>query len=150
MGCIQKEKSILLISKIKKKDNLDLKYMSPYIIPKNKIIDKITQKNWFQILNFLSFSDLKELGKVNRIFNHYVKQKEILVKFFRRTKSIHTENSSQIKYKKRNSDCNKRNLQYFLSFSLLQKNTNNSIANDDSIINSNRLIISSFKKNSNV
>ena len=42
MGCIQKEKSILLISKIKKKDNLDLKYMSPNIIPKNKIIDKIT------------------------------------------------------------------------------------------------------------
>ena len=116
MGCIQKEKSILLISKIKKKDNLDLKYMSPNIIPKNKIIDKITQKNWFQILNFLSFSDLKELGKVNRIFNYYVKQKEILVKFFRRTKSTCTDNSSIKKYQNRNSDFNKKTLQNLIFY----------------------------------
>ena len=101
-------------------------------------------------MNFLSFSDLKELGKVNRIFNYYVKQKEILVKFFRRTKSTCTDNSSIKKYQNRNSDFNKKTLQNFLSFSVLQNNTNNIIDNDDSIINNTGHKVSSFKKTFNI
>ncbi len=146
MGCVQKEKPIVLSSKVKKRENLYITITPPEIIPKNKIINKISQNNWLKILNYLSFSDLKELGKVNRIFNSYVKHKEILVKFFRRTKSISSDNSNKIKYQKRNSDFNKRNLQNFLSFSVLQNNTNYINDNDDSIINNMGHKLSSLKK----
>ena len=146
MGCVQKEKPIVLSSKVKKRENLYITITPPEIIPKNKIINKISQNNWLKILNYLSFSDLKELGKVNRIFNSYVKHKEILVKFFRRTKSISSDNSNKIKYQKRNSDYNKRNLQNFLSFSVLQNNTNYINDNDDSIINNTGHKLSSLKK----
>jgi hypothetical protein len=150
MGCMQKEKPILIYSKIKKNENISIKIIPPEIIQKNKILHKISQNNWLKILNFLSFSDLKELGKVNRIFNYYVKQKEILVKFFRRTKSTCTDNSSIKKYQNRNSDFNKKTLQNFLSFSVLQNNTNNIIDNDDSIINNTGHKVSSFKKTFNI
>ena len=146
MGCVQKEKPIVLSSKVKKRENLYITITPPEIIPKNKIINKISQNNWLKILNYLSFSDLKELGKVNRIFNSYVKHKEILVKFFRRTKSISSDNSNKIKYQKRNSDFNKRNLQNFLSFSVLQNNTKYINDNDDSIINNMGHKLSSLKK----
>ncbi len=147
---MQKEKPILIYSKIKKNENISIKIIPPEIIQKNKILHKISQNNWLKILNFLSFSDLKELGKVNRIFNYYVKQKEILVKFFRRTKSTCTDNSSIKKYQNRNSDFNKKTLQNFLSFSVLQNNTNNIIDNDDSIINNTGHKVSSFKKTFNI
>ena len=63
MGYMQKKKPILIYSKIKKNENISIKIIPPEIIQKNKILHKISQNNWLKILNFLSFSDLKELEK---------------------------------------------------------------------------------------
>ena len=50
---------------------------------KNKC-QRITTRIWIKILNYLNYNELKETGKVNRFFNNTVKQKEILVKFFKK------------------------------------------------------------------
>ncbi len=43
----------------------------------------IVIKNWKKILDFLSYQDLKEVGKVNKKLNSLVKSNEILLKFFK-------------------------------------------------------------------
>ena len=43
----------------------------------------ISQNSWINILDFLNYSDLKEVGKTNKLFNYLVKQNKILVKFFK-------------------------------------------------------------------
>ncbi len=113
---------------------------SPLLIIKSKFIQKLTPQNWLKIIQFISYKDLKELGKVNRMFNHYVKQKEILVKFFRRVHSEYTEESSkQIQNIKKYSEIPNQNIHNLnlLSFSILQKEPTISIDKDDSVIRNN-------------
>ena len=113
---------------------------SPLLIIKSKFIQKLTPQNWLKIIQFISYKDLKELGKVNRMFNHYVKQKEILVKFFRRVHSEYTEESSkQIQNIKKYSEIPNQNIHNLnlLSFSILQKEPTISIDKDDSFIRNN-------------
>ena len=113
---------------------------SPLLIKKRNFIQKLTPQNWLKIIQFISYKDLKELGKVNRMFNHYVKQKEILVKFFRRVHSEYTEESSkQIQNIKKYSEIPNQNIHNLnlLSFSLLQKEPTISIDKDDSFIRNN-------------
>ena len=74
------------------------------------------------------------------MFNHYVKQKEILVKFFRRVHSEYTEESSkQIQNIKKYSEIPNQNIHNLnlLSFSILQKEPTISIDKDDSVIRNN-------------
>ena len=74
------------------------------------------------------------------MFNHYVKQKEILVKFFRRVHSEYTEESSkQIQNIKKYSEIPNHNIHNLnlLSFSILQKEPTISIDKDDSFIRNN-------------
>ena len=74
---------------------------------------------WIKILNFLSFNELKEAGKVNKFFNQNVKRKEILVKFFKK------RDNEIIEY---NDKKNIENIYLhtiinnFISFSILQNN----------------------------
>ena len=113
---------------------------SPLLIKKRNFIQKLTPQNWLKIIQFISYKDLKELGKVNRMFNHYVKQKEILVKFFRRVHSEYTEESSkQIQNIKKYSEIPNHNIHNLnlLSFSILQKEPTISIDKDDSFIRNN-------------
>ena len=113
---------------------------SPLLIKKSNFIQKLTPQNWLKIIQFISYKDLKELGKVNRMFNHYVKQKEILVKFFRRVHSEYTEESSkQIQNIKKYSEIPNQNIHNLnlLSFSILQKEPTISIDKDDSFIRNN-------------
>ena len=113
---------------------------SPLLIKKRNFIQKLTPQNWLKIIQFISYKDLKELGKVNRMFNHYVKQKEILVKFFRRVHSEYTEESSkQIQNIKKYSEIPNQNIHNLnlLSFSILQKEPTISIDKDDSFIRNN-------------
>lgn len=110
---------------------------SPLLIKKSNFIQKLTPQNWLKIIQFISYKDLKELGKVNRMFNHYVKQKEILVKFFRRVHSEYTEESSkQIQNIKKYSEIPNQNIHNLnlLSFSILQKEPTISIDKDDSVL----------------
>ncbi len=78
----------------------------------------ISQNSWINILDFLNYSDLKEVGKTNKLFNYLVKQNTILVKFF---KNKNNEIMYNIYAKK-----------IFESFSILQLNQkrNNSIVSE--------------------
>ena len=140
MGCIQKGKPIMSLSKVKRNIRKITINNSPLLIKKRNFIQKLTPQNWLKIIQFISYKDLKELGKVNRMFNHYVKQKEILVKFFRRVHSEYTEESSkQIQNIKKYSEIPNQNIHNLnlLSFSLLQKEPTISIDKDDSFIRNN-------------
>ena len=53
----------------------------------------LTSNQWQKIIDYLSFNDLKEVGKINRKFNIYCKCSKILIKFFKKIeeKSIYVE-----------------------------------------------------------
>jgi hypothetical protein len=86
------------------------------------IIDKITNNKWLKILDFLSYNDLKEVGKVNKFFNNNVKNKDILLKFFQKRKSLHSIESSNLDNKPTIYTTDHINLKKNnLSFSILQK-----------------------------
>ena len=52
----------------------------------------ISQNNWLNILDFLNYAEIKEVGKTNKLFNYLVKQNQILIKFFKK------KNDSAIDY----------------------------------------------------
>ena len=140
MGCVQKGKPIISLSKVKriKRPSFGIAINNSNLgIIKNKCNQKLTPQNWLKILQYMSYKDLKELGKVNRMFNHYVKQKEILVKFFRKCKSECTEESPNQKHNIKNyseiPNPNNHNLN-LLSFSILQKEPTIFIDKDDSVL----------------
>jgi hypothetical protein len=97
MGCVQKKKEIKVsINKEQKKNHFLRNSLSlgdkfstinqnedSKTLIKNKC-QRITTRIWIKILNYLNYNELKETGKVNRFFNNTVKQKEILVKFFKK------------------------------------------------------------------
>ena len=140
MGCVQKGKPVISLSKVKRinRPSFGIAINNSNLgIIKNKCNQKLTSQNWLKILQFMSYKDLKEVGKVNRMFNHYVKQKEILVKFFRRVHSEYTEESSkQIQNIKKYSEIPNQNIHNLnlLSFSILQKEPTISIDKDDSVL----------------
>ena len=88
----------------------------------------IYQNSWINILDFLNYSDLKEVGKTNKLFNYLVKQNKILVKFF---KNKNNEIMYNIYAKK-----------IFESFSILQLNQkrNNSIVSEYSTSSEEKVI----------
>ena len=91
----------------------------PYFLSKNKS-QKISTQIWINILNFLSFHELRETGKVNKFFNKTVKRKEILVKFFQKRDSTFIQN-----YKKNFEELYVQTvINNLISFSMLQKNCN--------------------------
>ena len=154
MGCIQQNKSIninqlsnnnnILIKKALNNKKINIKKYKNFnnnlsnIQNYNKkninfeseipIIDKITNNKWLKILDYLNYNDLKEVGKVNKFFNNNVKNKDILLKFFQKRKTLYSIDSSNLDNKPTISDnlnMNKNDL----SFSILQKE--NSIIIDD-------------------
>ena len=53
--------------------------------PRIKIKKAEKKKNcWKKIINFLSYNDLKEIGKTNKSLNIISKHNEILIKFFKK------------------------------------------------------------------
>ena len=122
MGCVENRKQIRITKNLtNKKSLIFLKYRNSISLKDkfstvcnseegiNKIFinksDKITNQLWLNILDYLNYKELKETGKVNRMFNNNVKQKEILVKFFKKRDSFYSNNTNNL-----------------LSFSILQKN----------------------------
>ena len=88
----------------------------------------ISQNSWINILDFLNYSDLKEVGKTNKLFNYLVKQNKILVKFFKKKNNVIMYNI----YAKK----------IFESFSILQLNQkkNNSIVSEYSTSSEEKVI----------
>jgi len=130
-NCIQKKRQIIIQNKLMRKiviNNVNFSFLESVSIMKfydksNLIVDnkieKISLQMWINILNYLTFNELKETGKVNKFFNQNVKRKEILVKFFKK------RDNEIIEY---NDKKNIENIYLhtiinnFISFSILQNN----------------------------
>ena len=131
MGCIQKRNAISITKKktcqlnsinyknnsYNRKDKYSTNCNSEKLLnyfEKNKA-EKLTNQLWINVLDFLNYNELKETGKVNRMFNQNVKQKELLIKFFKKRESIRINDIEDITLH---------------SFSILQ-NKNMSSSDDD-------------------
>ena len=142
MGCVQKKKEIKVsINKEQKKNHFLRNSLSlgdkfstinqnedSKTLIKNKC-QRITTRIWIKILNYLNYNELKETGKVNRFFNHTAKQKEILVKFFKKKDTeVNTFSLNKKIFEKNKSSFIFINS--IVSFSVLQ---NNNCLSDDEL-----------------
>ena len=88
MGCVSSPAKITIVSKIinNKVNHKPNKSASQTTRTQHRIC-KISSNNWINILDYLSFTDLKESGKVCKKFNIISKKHQILIKFFQNKKS---------------------------------------------------------------
>ncbi len=99
MGCTaEKNNKIIIVSRISnsilsstgawKKNNrfsIDFNLIQKHTFTfQNQLLNSITNMLWVKVIDFLSYNELKEVGKVNRKFNMLVKNNEVLVKFFKK------------------------------------------------------------------
>lgn len=54
---------------------------------KKKTTAKVSQLSWLNIIDYLNYTDIKEVGKTNKMFNYLVRQNSVLIKFFKRKKT---------------------------------------------------------------
>ena len=54
---------------------------------KKKATGKVSQLSWLNIIDYLNYTDIKEVGKTNKMFNYLVRQNRVLIKFFKRKKT---------------------------------------------------------------
>ena len=108
MGCTaEKNNKIIIVSRIsnsnlsstgawKKNNRFSIEYNSirQHKFPlQNQYLNSITNMLWVKIIDYLSYNELKEVGKINRKFNKLVKTNNIvLVKFFKKKNSIYSKN----------------------------------------------------------
>ena len=133
MGCIQNKQQILITKKNTNQKNFKWKYTlslkdkfsSNYFSNadlkhyyKNKS-QKLTTQLWIKVFDYLSYKELKETGKVNRLFNKTVKQKEVLIKFFKKRESNNMMKCKDVNF-----------INTLFSFSILQ---NNKYSSDDDL-----------------
>lgn len=81
MGCIPNQISNSPHSKY---DCSPLKYYQIQMQQNKKKFETISHTSILNIVDFLNFKDLYQLGKTNKTFNIMVKQHKILVKFFKK------------------------------------------------------------------
>ena len=88
----QENKKLLFLLKKKtnKKRPLNMKIVKTKNKERNRLND-INERNWKKIIIFLSYSDLKEVGKTNKLFNQIAKNEEVLVKFFKKREKIYSD-----------------------------------------------------------
>ena len=136
MGCTaQKNDKIIIVSRIsnsnlsstgawKKNNNrfsieLDLIQRHKFSL-KNQYLNSITNILWLKVIDYLSYKELKEVGKINRKFNKLVKNNNVLLKFFKKINSIYSRNINK-----------NENLLSFDTFSQLQRNSTDINSFDD-------------------
>ena len=135
MGCTaQKNDKIIIVSRISnsnlsstgawKKNNrfsieLDLIQKRKFSL-KNQYLNSITNILWLKVIDYLSYKELKEVGKINRKFNKLVKNNNVLLKFFKKINSIYSRNINK-----------NENLLSFDTFSQLQRNSTDINSFDD-------------------
>lgn len=90
LACYRKSQTNLTNLSEKKVSSLTLSQ------PKKKFFGKISTKDTVKILDFLSYNELKQLGKTSKLFNKLVKKDTILIKFFKNKKYSHNSNSSSV------------------------------------------------------
>ena len=107
MGCTaEKNNKIIIVSRIsnsnlsstgvwKKNHRFSIEFDSirKHKFPlQNQYLNSITNMLWVKVIDFLSYNELKEVGKINRKFNKLVKTNNVLVKFFKKKNSIYSKN----------------------------------------------------------
>ena len=122
MGCAQCNKKIKIEvqsdniidcpSKITESDIINLEEINNKY--HKNMSHRLTLGLWVKIIDYLSFNEIKEIGKINKTFNRVVKQNEILIKFFKKRNSD---------YKQNNINFIKSNTYNFISFSILRNST---------------------------
>ena len=130
MGCISSSPQITIKTvnsnkNIRKKNICLLELRSNY--KRNKqFFNKIQQSNWINIIDFLNFKELQEIGKTSKVFNYLVKQDKVLIKFFKK-KNTNTKPASP------QSNSTKANLFKIQTFAMLSNlDSQNSDDNNDS------------------
>ena len=71
------------------------KYQNGYNKSKN-VINRITTSSWEHIVGYLSYSELRELGKTTKYFNFMSKDHKILIKFFQRKGTPHKKSDIKV------------------------------------------------------
>ena len=86
MGCgINKSVTPKIIKKVKNNHHISFNKN------KERAADKsiaISEESWLNVIDYLNYNELKEAGKVSQLFNVLVKKNRILIKFFKKKKSI--------------------------------------------------------------
>lgn len=87
----------ICIKKTRKSESISPKseYSEKEIVPKKKAV-RISRQSWINILDYLYFRELKEIGKVNRQLNSLAKSSDVLLKFFK--KKNNNSNLSYVSY----------------------------------------------------
>ena len=88
MGCgisAKKEMKVISISSTSTVDKCTTQPRNNSI--KKKTTAKVSQLSWLNIIDYLNYTDIKEVGKTNKMFNYLVRQNSVLIKFFKRKKT---------------------------------------------------------------
>ena len=97
--------------------------LSEKFIKKKNYKNIISHKSWTNVFDFLSYNEIKEVGKTNKLFNHLVRQNQILVKFFKNKNTFNTVKIGPRSLIRGSSIINKKtHIQFYESFALLQLN----------------------------
>ena len=61
----------------------------------NKLsVSRIPESSWIKVFDYFQFNEVREMGKVNRLFNQTAKSSVILVKFFKKKSDTNYLNST--------------------------------------------------------
>ena len=88
MGCgisAKKEIKVISTSSTQSAQNFTPQLRNNSI--KKKTTGKVSQLSWLNIIDYLNYTDIKEVGKTNKMFNYLVRQNRVLIKFFKRKKT---------------------------------------------------------------
>ena len=98
MGCVPNRPKLYNNGMVKRNGRINIeKKIEEVLINKSKI-NKVSNNSWMKIIDFLSYSDLKEVGKTTKYFNSMCKQYQILTKFFKKKEFFHSKpNQKNIK-----------------------------------------------------
>jgi hypothetical protein len=122
MGCISSPKNIKInsVNFVPNKDKVLSKSLRWNYIHNKKFFNKTNKSNWTNIVDYLNFQELKEVGKASKELNSLVKQHQILVKFFKKKEYVYI-------YSQQNNICLKK----MESFAMLGNIDNISVNSDD-------------------
>ena len=88
MGCgISAKKEIKVISTSSTQSAQNFTPQTRNNSIKKKTTGKVSQLSWLNIIDYLNYTDIKEVGKTNKMFNYLVRQNRVLIKFFKRKKT---------------------------------------------------------------
>lgn len=130
MGCISSSQQITLNpikpNNNKRKKNIISLQLRAKHNHNQKFFNKIPNKNWTNIIDFLNFKELQEIGKTSKVFNFLVKQDKVLIKFFKK-KNTNTKPSSP---QSKSTNATLFKMQTFAMLSNLELSNNDDKNND--------------------